>query len=66
MSRNGAVQMFFLKPNKNMFPGKSVKRQWFLAVFQEYIVFNVKKVEVRKQSEGFFVKIYYKMGDLFC
>ena len=25
VSRNGAVQMFFLKPNKNMFPEKFVK-----------------------------------------
>ena len=41
-SRNGAVQMFFLTPTKNM----------FLAVLQEYM-FYVERVEVRKMSETF-------------
>ena len=29
-SRNGAVQMFFLTPNKNMFPKKCVKLDFWL------------------------------------
>ena len=40
--RNGAVQIFFLTPNRNMFPGKFVKSERFLAVLREHIVFNVK------------------------
>ena len=40
--RNGAVQMFFLKPNRNMFAGKFVKLERFLAVLREHIIFNVK------------------------
>ena len=42
VSRNGAVQMFFLTPNRNMFPEKFVKSERFLAVFWEHIIFNVK------------------------
>ena len=38
-SRNGAVQMFFLTPNRNMF---AVKSQRFLAVSPEHVIFNVK------------------------
>ena len=33
-SRNGAVQLFFLTPNRNMFAGKFVKSERFLAVFR--------------------------------
>ena len=35
-SGNGAVQMFFLTPNKNMFTGKFVNWESFLAVFWEH------------------------------
>ena len=41
-SRNGAIQMIFLTPNRNMFAGKFVKSEGFLAVLQEHIIFNVK------------------------
>ena len=51
--RNGAVQIFFLTPNRNMFAGKFVKSESFLAVLQADIIFNVKRFEVRKMSEVF-------------
>ena len=41
-SRNNAEQMFFLTPNGNMFAGKFVKSERFLAVSREHIVFSVK------------------------
>ena len=53
MSRNGAVQIFFLAPNRNALAGKFVKSEGFLAVLRVDIIFNVKRVEVRKISEGF-------------
>ena len=64
-SGNGAVQMFFLTPNRNMFAGKFVNWESFLAVFWEHIIFNFKRVEIRKMSEVFWVKLYCKMSDLF-
>ena len=64
-SRNGAVQMFFLTPNRNMFAGKFVNWESFLAVFWEHIIFNFKRVEIRKMSEVFWAKLYCKMSDLF-
>ena len=65
VSRNGAVQMFFLTPNRNMFAGKFVNWESFLAVFWEHIIFNFKRVEIRKMSEVFWAKLYCKMSDLF-
>ena len=65
-SRNSALQMFFLTPNRKMFAGKFVKWESFLAVFRKHIVFYVMWVEVRKTSEGFRAKLYCKMSDLFC
>ena len=50
---NGAVKIFFLTPNRSMFAGKFVNWESFLAVFREHIIFNVKRVEVRKMSEAF-------------
>ena len=44
-SRMGAVQIFFLTPNRNMSAGKFVKWE------REDIIFNVKWVEVRKIVE---------------
>ena len=41
-SRNGAVQMFFLTPNRKMFVGKFIKLERFLAMLREHIIFNVK------------------------
>ena len=41
-SRNGAVQIFFLTPNRNMFAGKFVESESFLAVLRVDIIFNVK------------------------
>ena len=64
-SGNGAVQMFFLTPNRNMFAGKFVNWESFLAVFWEHIIFNFKRVEIRKMSEVFWAKLYCKMSDLF-
>ena len=53
MSRNDAVQIFFLAPNRNTLAGKFVKSESFLAALRVDIIFNVKRVEVRKISEGF-------------
>ena len=41
-SRNGAVQIFFLTLNTNMFTGKFVKSERFYSVFQEHFIFNAK------------------------
>ena len=57
--------MFFLTPNRNMFAGKFVNWESFLAVFWEHIIFNFKRVEIRKMSEVFWAKLYCKMSDLF-
>ena len=64
-SRNGAVQMFFVTSNRNMFAGKFVKGESFLVVSREHIIFNVKWVQVRKMSKVFWAKLYCKMNDLF-
>ena len=50
-SRKGAVQIFFLTPNRNMSAGKFAKSERLLAVLREDIIFNVKWVEVRKIVE---------------
>ena len=55
-----------LTPHRNKFAGKFVKSERFLAVLREHIIFNVKRVEVRKMTEVFGVKLYCKMGDLYC
>ena len=55
-SRNGAVQILFLTPARNM----------FLAVLWEYIFNNVEWVEAPKMSEVFRAILYCKMSDLFC
>ena len=65
LSRNGAVQMFFLTPNRNIFTAKFVKSERFLTVLWEHITFDVKWVEVHKMSEVFWVKLYCKISDLF-
>ena len=39
--RNGAMQIFFLIPTRNMFVGKICKVSEFSAVLQEYIFYNV-------------------------
>ena len=56
--------MFFLTPNRNMFAGKFINWECFLAVFWRHIIFNFKRVEICKMSEVFWVKLYYKMSDL--
>ena len=66
VSRNDAVQIFFLAPNRNTLAGKFVKSESFLAALRVDIIFNVKRVEVRKISEGFWIKLYCKMCDHFC
>ena len=40
-SRNVAVQMFFLTPNRNIFAGKCLESERFLPVLREHITFNV-------------------------
>ena len=65
-SKNGAVQVLFLIPNRDMFAGKFVKSERVLEVFREHIIFNVKWVEIPKMSEVFWTKPYCKMSDLFC
>ena len=49
-----------------MFTRKFVKWETFLAVLQEHIIFNVKRVEVHKMSEIYLVKLFCKMTDIFC
>ena len=66
VSRNGAVQMFFLTPNRNMFAEKLVlKSESFLAVLREHIILNSKWSEVHKLSEVFWAKMYCKISDLY-
>ena len=43
-SRNGAVQILFLTPNRNMFSGIFVKSERVLFVLREHIVLYVKWV----------------------
>ena len=64
-SRNDAVQMLFLTPNRNMFAGKFVKSERVLAVLLEQFVVNVNLVEIGKMSGVFWAKLYCKMSDLF-
>ena len=52
-SRNGAVQIFFLTQNRNMFAGKFVKSERLLAVLREHIIFSVRWVKVWKMNEVF-------------
>ena len=40
-SRNGAVQTFYLTPDRNMFAGKFVKSEKLLTVLREHAIFNV-------------------------
>ena len=49
-SRNGAAQMFFLTPNRNMLGGKFVKSERFLTVLREHIIFNFKWVRLFEQN----------------
>ena len=64
-SRNGAVQMFFLAPNRNMCARIFAKSERFLALLPEHFNFNFEWVEVRAMSEVFWGKLYCKMSDLF-
>ena len=66
VSRDRAVQMFSLIPSRDMSAGKFLKSERFSAVLREYIIFNVKWVEVRKINGVFRAKLYCKMSDLFC
>ena len=52
-SRNDAVQMLFLTPNRNMLAGKIIKSDRVLAVLLEQFIVNVKLVEVSKMSGVF-------------
>ena len=52
-SGNGAVQMFFLTPNRSIFPGKFVNWENILTVFWEHIIFNFKEAAIWKISEVF-------------
>ena len=52
-SGNGAVQMIFLTPNRNIFAGKFVNWESFLVVFWEHVISSFKRVEIRKMSEAF-------------
>ena len=45
--------MFFPTPNRNIFAGKFIKLEIFLAVLREHIIFDVKWVEIGKMSEVF-------------
>ena len=63
LSRNDAVQIFFLSPHRNMFARKFVKSERFLAVFGS-ILFSL--LSELRMTEVFLVKLYCKMCDLFC
>ena len=52
-SRNDAVQILFLTPNRNIFAGRFVKSERVLAVLLEQFVVNVKLVDISKMSEVF-------------
>ena len=64
-SGNDVAQKFFQTPTRNMFAGKFVKWVKFLAVLWQYIFYNVEWVENCKMGDVFWVKLYYKMSDLF-
>ena len=66
-SRNGAVQMLFLTPDRNMFSGRFIMKgsEGVLAVLRGHVVLNVKGVEICKISKIFWAKLYCKIGDLF-
>ena len=56
--------MFFSDTNQ-MFGGKFVQWERFLAVLREHVVFNVEWVEFYKMSKVFWVKLYCKLSDIF-
>ena len=64
-SGNRAVQMFFLTPNRNMFAGKFVHWENFLAVFWEHIISISKELRFAKWVRFFWAKLYCKMSNLF-
>ena len=57
--------MLFLTPNRNMLAGKFVNWEGVLAVFWEHVIFNFKRVEIRKISAVLWAKLYFQMSDLF-
>ena len=65
-SRNGAVQILFLTPTRNMFTEKFLKWLTFLIVLLEYVFYNVEWVKVRKMSEAFWAKLFCKLSDFFA
>ena len=56
-SRNGAIQIFFLTPNRKSFAGKFIKWKKFLVVFRGHISINVEWDEARRTS-GIFEQTY--------
>ena len=48
-----------------MFVGKFVNREILLALFWKNIIFNFKRVEIRKMNEVFCTKLYRKMSNVF-
>ena len=63
VSRNDAVQIFFLTPHRNMFARKFVKPESFLAVFGSILFLLSSEL---RMTEDFLAKLYCKMCDLFC
>ena len=59
-SKNGAVQILFLTPSRNMFAGIFVKSERFLAVLRRHIISM--SIEL---SEVFGANLYCKMCDDF-
>ena len=47
-SRNGAVHIFFLTPNRAIFARKCVKSETFLVMLREHSIFNIKWVEIHE------------------
>ena len=76
VSGNGAVQMLFLTPNRNMFAARFVNWESFLDVFWEPFNFNFKRLDILKMSvvflsetvlwnEWYFSKIFISL-EVFC
>ena len=63
-SRNDAAPIFFSDTNQ-MIAERFVNWERFLSVLRKHIGFNVEWVQVRKMSEVFWMKLYWKISDFF-
>ena len=63
-SRNDAAPIFFSDTNQ-MIAERFVNWERFFSVLRKHIGFNVEWVQVRKMSEVFWMKLYWKISDFF-